>query len=356
MMNPKIEYLYYNLEDEPVSRSRYMSFLREYYGDAAPSRLQRALWYRGTGAYRLLLAIKDGRIVGQSSAYRVSAVISGVSLVLWWSVDTFVLESARGFGIGKGLQKRLHEDLENFSSVSYSRPNGIIKRKCGAGELVRVPFVYLPVDSFASLVLRIFLHRKFHKEIRVPSLFRNKYYHVNKLFDFSRKRYMAREIDLKDSLDRLSPLISESLKKFDFYVVRDKGYMQWKYLENPTIGKFHTLGFYPADSGRMAGCVIFSEPFEKQVFSVSATVSVVLDRFVFSESEITEKQMVLEAMDFLRRRNRKIDGMLYIGETAYIPTLRYPYRGRSFLSTISVGDIRNPYLGYSDQDMEQVGI
>lgn len=355
-MNPKIEYLYYDLEEDPVTRSRYMSFLREYYGDAAPSRLQRALWYRETGAYRLLLGIKDGQLVGQTSAYRVSVVISGALRYIWWSVDSFVLESQRGQGFGKGLQKRLHEDLENFSSVSYSRPNGIIKRKCGAGELARVPFVYLPVDSFASLVLRIFLHRKFHKEIRVPSLFKNKYYHVNKLFDFSRKRYMAREIDLKDSLDTLVPLISESLKRYDFYVVRDKEYMKWKYLENPTIGRFHTLGFYPADSDRMAGCLIFSEPFEKQVFSVSATVSVVLDCFVFAEPKITKKRMVLEAMDFLRKRNRKIDGMLYIGETAYFPTLRYPYRGRSFLSTISAGDIRNPYLGYSDQDMEQVGI
>lgn len=355
-MNPSVEYIYYNLEDAPVTRSQYVSFLHEYYGDDAPSRLQRALWYRETGAYRLLLAIKNKRIVGQTAAYRVTASVLGISLTLWWGVDGFVLESERGLGIGKELQMKLHRDLENFSSVSYSRLNGVIKRKCGAKELAKVPFTYLPADSFISLMSRIFLHKKFHKEIRIPSLFENGYFRINKLFGLRKNRYMVRKFDLKDCIDSLVPLISASLSKYDFYVIRDKEYLQWKYMENPTIGSFNALGFYSTETGKILGCVLFSEPFRKQVFSVYSDVITILDCFVFAEAEITKRQMVMEAIRFSLKTGKRIDGVLYIGKITYFPILRYPITGRSFLSTISSNGIRNPYLGYSDHDMEQIGI
>lgn len=357
MEHSRIEYVYYDLDNNPITQEQYELFLQKYYGTNASVRLQRVSWYKSMGAYKLLLAIKDGEPVGQISAYRIRASIAGRPTTIWWGVDNFVLDDERGQGIGKKLQMKLHQDLENFSSVSYSRLNGIIKRKCGAKELMQIPFTYLPVNSFFSLLLRIILHRKFHKEIRVPTVFRNKYYHLNSLLNFGHKHYTVYELRLETCFETLTPLIAESLKKYDFYVIRDKGYLQWKYLNNPTIGHVHILGFYSTMSKKLLGCIIFSEPFEKDVFSVpSTTIVTILDCFIF-DNNISTRQMVLECIREYCKKRVLIDGILYIGKIPYYPILRYPYKGRYFLSTIvSDGPIQNPYLGYSDQDMEQVGI
>lgn len=112
---------------KPISVDRYKLFLHEYYGDSAEERYRRLEWYKKRGNYYLLLALYNGEPVGQSSAYQASARINGNNSDWWWSVDTFVLSRMRGKGIGKGLQKRLHCDFPNFSSLWYSKSMVLLK-------------------------------------------------------------------------------------------------------------------------------------------------------------------------------------------------------------------------------------
>ena len=72
-----IEYIYWNFENNPVSTKTYKEFLKRAYGERAEYHFKRAEWYNKTGNYHLLLALYNGDVVGQSSAYRSIAHING---------------------------------------------------------------------------------------------------------------------------------------------------------------------------------------------------------------------------------------------------------------------------------------
>ena len=91
-------------------------------------------------------------MVGQASAFKVTAIIEGKEQALYWGCDTFLLQEYRGYGIGKTLQKIMHETCPNFSSAWYSPINGIIKRKCGCFDLMELRFTYYPVSYFMGMM------------------------------------------------------------------------------------------------------------------------------------------------------------------------------------------------------------
>ncbi|MDE6652349.1 MAG: GNAT family N-acetyltransferase, partial [Paramuribaculum sp.] len=128
-----IEYHY--LDD--IESAEYKALLEEYYGNQWHSRYERVLWYKKHTELNILVATDNGKIVGQSSVYKDTAIVKGKPEIIWWSVDTFVLKSERGKGIGKALQAKLHQDFNAISSIWYSRANGIIKIKCGAKQILQ---------------------------------------------------------------------------------------------------------------------------------------------------------------------------------------------------------------------------
>lgn len=350
-----VEYIYWDFKNNPVSIEQYKSFLTEYYGSDADSRYERTMWYYQKGNYHLLLALEDGVLLGQSSAYKVFINIGGKKKEFWWSVDTFVLPAARGKGVGKNLQKKLHKDFPNFSSLWYSKANGFIKRKCGAYGLLKCPFNYYSASSFLSVLLCVFVKRFLHKVVHFPVIYRNKYFILNNLFSFKNK-WIVQDVQLSEHIDELSPLIDESLKEHDFYVIRDKDYLFWKYIENPTIGGYKTLFFYSkSNPEKLLGAVIFSSTYMKTTFSIPLNVFTILDSFIVPGSGLSKRQILLETIRYYHNLGVAVDGILALGDFSYFPFLRYPWDGTALLTNyVGSSNIENPYLSYSDQDMEQM--
>ncbi len=350
-----VEYIYWDFKNTPVTIEQYRSFLTEYYGDSANSRYERAMWYHQRGNYQVLLALENGCIIGQSCVYKVYAIVNGKKEDFWWGVDAFVLPAARGKGVGKKLQKKLHEDFFYFSSLWYSKTNGFIKRKCGAWELVKVPFNYYPVCSFLSVVLRVFIKRVLHHKMFVPITYKDKYFILNNFFA-SRNKWMVKDVCLSEQMDELMPLVNDSLKKHDFYVIRDKDYLIWKYLKNPTIGEYKTLFFYSLiNPDELQGAVIFSTPYIKTTFSIPLKVFTILDCFVLPGSRLSKYRILLETIRYYHQLGIAMDGVLTLGNFSYFPFIRYPWSGTALLTNyVKKTKIENPYLSYSDQDMEQM--
>lgn len=348
--------IYWDFKSNPINMEQYKLFLTSYYGEEADERYARTMWYRQRGDYAVLLAIDDGKLLGQSSAYKVYAMISGRREELWWSVDTFVLPIARGKGIGKKLQKKLHEDFPNFSSAWYSKTNGSIKRKCGAHELLNIPFNYYPVSSYFSVIFRIFIKKILHKDLPIFSaILKNKYYNLNRFWR-STPNFIIKEVNLSDNLKKIVELANFSLEKKDFYIIRDYEYLSWKYLKNPTIGEYKTLFFYDAkQSDKLLGAIIFSMPFLKRVFSTQLKIFTVLDYFILTEETVTKSDALCSAIRYFCEHQIHVDGVLTLENFQYFPLLRYPWKGTPLLSTYAeINNFKTPYLSYSDQDMEQM--
>lgn len=350
-----IEYIYWDFESNPVSIDEYRNFLHEYYGELASERYKRLKWYSETENYHLLLAMYNGRIVGQSSAYKVTATCFGETIIFWWSVDTFVLPKFLGKGIGKGLQKKLHIDHVNFSSLWYSRANGAIKQKCGANAFLLVPFNYFPVNSFFSVIANAIQKTKSNKPSNSSLLLPNIYYRINRFFSNSGS-YLTKEVNLNDSLKDLMVYIENSLKQYDFYVQRDFKYMHWKYITNPTLKEYHTICFYSIHNpNELLGMVIFSGVFTRTVFATPSKVVTILDCFVFNETKFSKRMALLEVISYFHRKRIVFDGCLTLDNISYYPFLRYPYKGSALLSTYNnKQEIKHWYFSYSDQDMEQM--
>lgn len=350
-----VEYVYWDFKQIPVTIEQYKRFLAEYYGESADARYDRMQWYHERGRYKILLAIEDGVLLGQSCVYSVDVVINNEKEELWWGVDGFVLEKARGRGIGKMLQKQLHRDFSFFSSLWYSRLNGIIKHKCGAYGLLKCPFNYYSASSFLSVLLCVFVKRFLHKVVHFPVIYRNKYFILNNLFSFKNK-WIVQNVQLSEHIDELIPLINESLKEHDFYVIRDKNYLFWKYIENPTIGGYKTLFFYSkSNPEKLLGAVIFSSTYMKTTFSIPLNVFTILDSFIVPGSGLSKRQILLETIRYYHNLGVAVDGILALGDFSYFPFLRYPWDGTALLTNyVGSSNIENPYLSYSDQDMEQM--
>lgn len=346
-----IEYIYWDFEKSPVSVNKYKEFLREYYGELAEDRYRRLEWYRKRGNYHLLLALYKGEPVGQASTYQVSVQIKGKSRDWWWSVDTFVLSKMRGKGIGKDLQKQLHLDFPNFSSLWYSKANGAIKRACGATDFLYAHFNFYPVEAFFSVLAKIFFMRYLNRTISIPILGKYKFYHLN-YFQSDLGKYIIREINLKDNLSEISLCAAKALEKYDFYIPRDCDYLRWKYLDNPTLKEYHTIAVYSSYNTTLLGVILFSGVFEKKTFSIPMNVVTILDCFQV-DSCLSKRTLLLLVMNYYKKRSIQIEGILSLQDMAYFPCLRYPYRGVALLST-SKEQIYNFYLSYSDQDMEQM--
>lgn len=345
-----VEYVYWDFEKKPISVDRYKLFLHEYYGDSAEERYRRLEWYKKRGNYYLLLALYNGEPVGQSSAYQASARINGNNSDWWWSVDTFVLSRMRGKGIGKGLQKRLHCDFPNFSSLWYSKSNGAIKRICGSTDFLYTHFNFYPVGAFFSMFSEMFFMRYLNRKISFPVLGEYKFYHLNAL-GIDTGRYIIKEIDLQDNLADISICAAKAQEKFDFYILKDKNYLHWKYIDNPTMGEYHTIAIYSSNS-ILLGMVIFSGMFLRRAFSILKRVVTVLDCFQMNDS-LPKRILLLSVMKYYKTKNVKIDGVLSLQDMNYFPCLRYPNKGVALLSTCKE-KIGSFYLSYSDQDMEQM--
>lgn len=342
-MNLKLEYL----NESNITESQYLDFLEAVHGDNALHRYKdRGNWYNKTNDYHILLAILDNKVIGQASYYAIDVVANKKKTRISWGADTFVLSEARGKGIGKKLQKKLHEDAINFSSVCYAPINGIIKRKCGANQYKKYYFPYYPISKFFSTFFELATLKIFKKKISFNIKIPNLYFLLNKK---NLKGYTIKEIE---NFDNHIDFIQEVLEsKYDFYVYRDKRYLDWKYFENPDLNKIH---IFEVKKGEDTEAIIsFSEAKERTYLMSKFFGSTILDMFIKKDSTFTEKHVISVIVDYYNKKGVKLDGLFTIFDIPYFPKIKYPFSGSPFLSTYN-GHINNPYISFMDQDMEQM--
>ena len=337
-----------------VSDEAYRNFLYEKDGKYyAEQFLQRISWYFQYGKYKLITASINNKIVAHAGAFGVFAMIDGEKVEWWWGVDTFALPEARGKGIGKGLQQRLH-DLPNFSSQAYSKINGNIKLKCGCKSLIDTHFVYYPCSRFFSAIAGMFAIKLFGRECALPSVMQGKYSMLNrslkKSFNFNVKVFADRQ-----PIEKYADFINCNLEKFDFYIQRTPEYLVWKYAENPSMD-YVTMEIYGNTNASLLGLLIFSKVKERVVYMTKLRVSMVLDFVSADDTALDLKDAILLIESYCRQHGIAIDGVCALQKCHYYPRFSYPVKGRSLLSTFDTkgNPIQRPYISYSDQDMEQI--
>lgn len=344
-----VDLVYWNINDHNIPASLYLKFLKEFYknDDEVILRFKRVKWYQQYIDYKILLAISDGEIVGQGCAYKCTVVIKDKEEEWWWGIDNFVLLNKRGKGIGKLLQRKLHNDLHNFSSLWYSPTNGVIKKKCGANVISRIKFNYYPVNNYFCFLISAFVKKLFNKCISFNHLGSNLYYLLNKPLKANK---IVREIDFPNPDYNI--FIKKCLEKYDIYIKRDYNYLLWKYKYNPTLN-YCTLGIYENDGTSLLGIVTFTNAFNRNLYGIKMKVIAILDVFISPISKMTNKEIIYYVIEYSIRNKIQIDGIITLLDASYFPLFRYPINGTPLLSTNNT-ICSKPYFGYSDQDMEQM--
>lgn len=349
-MIDNITYSYLSKRD--VDTQRYKSFLEKYHGKVNfIAWRERIAWYfsRGEENFRILVATMGNEYIGQSCAYCVEGVVLKKHIKIWWGVDAFVLPEMRGKGIGKHLQRKLHEDLPNFSSAWYSPTNGIIKRKCGGRGILHFPFTYYPVSSYFTIVLELALKKLVSRKLTLPRLRLPFFYSkLNSLNEKWIRDYELEDLDINE-LPKLSDFIEDCLSGMQFHVVRSESYLKWKYVDNPRM-RCRVLSV--SENGSRKGLLVFAEPKEESVVMAKAKVVKIYESLFSKESHLAHKKLLSLVADYCHRQNMTLDGILSLQEIQYCPAFVYPRPHSELLSTIEIDRLETGYITYSDQDME----
>lgn len=340
------------LDESEIDSSQYESFFEKYHGKGSfHSWRSKIHWYFSSGNYRILVAIVDGNYVGQSSSYMAKAIVNGEEKDIWWSIDTFVLKEMRGRSLGRKLQEKLHNDLPNFSSVSYSKLNGIIKRKCGAKEFLDFQFNYYPISCYFTLLFELSLKKLISRTISFPKIRLPFFYLKANCLFFKAVQFSVEEIS-DDSFDEdISSFMEQCLRNEPFHIVRSLHYLKWKYRDNPMIS-FHVLSVM--DNGERIGIIVLSDVYKGQYIVTNANLIKVYDYVINPEYEKFRTSIFCCVLNYCSNRWRSIpDGVLSAQSMRYKPSMTYP-RVTHMLSTLEVEKLRSGYISYIDQDMERM--
>ena len=80
----------------------------------------------------LWIAIKDGKVIGQSNALIIPLKIGSKIVTAGWSTDTNILPEYRGFGLGTKLQHMKLNYIKNYMAINIAVINRKIMYKIGA--------------------------------------------------------------------------------------------------------------------------------------------------------------------------------------------------------------------------------
>ena len=322
---------------------RYKKFLKEFYKERFEAKWARYKWYSKIKGYHVLLAEIDGELVGQSCACPCQLSIGGEVRTIYWSVDSFVLTICRGKGVGKALQKKLHEDHEGFSSTSYSSVNGHIKIKCGAHPISTTNFYYYPISSFVSLYFSFAVNKLFNKHLGIIR-FRNLYVKSNYSKDIIIKEESGwNSKDVEFANHTLS-------SRYDMYVYRDDMYMKWKYNENPSVS-YIILKVVTKEN--IVGIVSVSKPSIEVFAGIPLSVVKILDFFNPLNSGLSDKELLNNIKTWIAKNYQDVD--VIMGVTDIATLLKIKYHTRRFLTNLkNIPPVQKPYISCMDQDVEQM--
>lgn len=344
-MNDELNLIY--ITDFDKEKERILELYHEYYGENGLQRFSKRIpWYNSYNDFHMLMAEYNGKFVGQACCYKADICVCGCISSIYWGVDTFVLSSMRGKGIGKKLQAKLHEDWQNFSSAWYSETNGIIKKKCGGSELFPVSFSYYPVSklyaTYIDRIIRKVTHKAANFHLPFPYLYASlNGYHKNKF------TYQETIFNLGNITSIQSWL---SASKYDFYVLRSVEFVNWKYINNPNL-RYHILEV--SENANVCGYIVFSHIFTTDCLGGKANVSNLLDYVFALDTDITIKDIVCLIAKYYKQKGEYLDGVRALGDSDY-KFIQKTIAPSPLLSTMKDVSINNPYLTYIDQDMEQM--
>lgn len=339
------------LTADEIHSPEYMELQNRIHGkNGYVSRLKRMEHYAAMGDFRVIVAIIDGKMVGQASAYRVKALMEGREQPFYWSCDTFLLPESRGHGVGKRLQNELHKACPNFSSAWYSPINGIIKRKCGGSDLVDLKFTYYPVSNFYGLMWQLTSAKLFKKRSIVNAHIPFLYYNLNKLFHKNKwKLYEVVEIPYSDLDEKIAEFMENSLKGYDFHIKRNLDFLKWAY--GWKKGQYHMLAIKRDE--RIDAIVAFSNVHNAtHVIARFKGVSI-LDLVISPDSNLTTKDILLYVIQYYKDRKEEIEGMITFEQMNYFPKFIYPTPSTPLLSTYGK-KLQKGYVSFIDQDMDQL--
>lgn len=349
-MERNIEFKF--LSENEQTGNEYKQLLASFYNNpnAWKSRKQRMEHYSYFGDFRLVVAKLDGELVGQASAYRVNAVINGKDEPFYWGCDTFLLPNSRGLGLGKQLQKILHTECPNFSSAWYSPINGIIKRKCGASELMNLKFTYYPVSNFWGMMFQLASSKVLNKRIAIKPIFGSIYYYLNKGFRVNKIRnYDLSKVSFNNINDELSDFMESALQQYDFHIKRDLNFLKWAYGWKNDSYDMYTF----KKSGKIEAMISYSQVHNCN-FVVSSVPGVsILDLVISPTSELKEKDLLLFVIEQCKREHKQIECVIALQDIQYFMKFTYPRPSVSLLSTYG-RKVNKGYISLIDQDMDQI--
>lgn len=335
-----VEYQYVDPINPPDG---YLEMLHKWHGKEKWNRFKKAQfeWYQQHPKYKIYAVKVDGVFVGQATAFGVNFCNQNEINELWWGVDTFLFKDYRGDGKGKQLQKKMHDDLPNFTSAAYSPINGIIKNKCGANTLFVKKEYYYPVTIFFSLLFSIFVKKIFHKNIKywitIPNLY-------TKFYRLKTHSYEIREAVIDEAL---VSFINDTLRsQYDFFVLRNVEYMKWKYERNPAF-KYKFFEF--RKDGLVHAVVGFTDVRRYSIGGKTTNSVKILDSIIIKESKLTHNNLLVFVIDYWKQQGYYLDGVFSLIPCSFFPRVCIQ---KPVLSTIDA-IIRKPYITYLDQDMEQ---
>lgn len=256
-------------------------FYRKAYGDA---RFQYKYPLRWNWLYRsnpfipedfglpLWIAVHQGEIVGHTGAMLVPCKINDKTRLAAWSVDTRVLPSYLGTGLGKRLQKANQDAHEIFMSLSMSPANRAIKKKLGA---VSGPAAYLYVHTLRIDSALLFEGIRLSLQNRLGALAGQKAWQMLNIsgIPWLFSKYLETRLRLRQSKQKFSlpgnsmhftpvsrfgpeadQLWETCRSEYNFCVERTSTYLNWKYVDQPHISYNR---FYAYKNDRLAGLIVF---------------------------------------------------------------------------------------------------
>lgn len=347
------------LEDGDLRSDNYKEFVeseefRAFMRGAAPGYydqyMEKVAFNRSCFEYKILGAKLDGKIVGQSCALKAYAIAKGKRVEWWWSVDTFLMKACRGKGIGKQLQKILHDTLPNFSSAWYTPDNERVKKKCGAHGIGAIDFAYYPISTslfiFGDLAFRKLFKRPIPFRISIPYMYSS----LNGLFLKTRlKDYSVTEIPYDAMNEDVSAFMETALSKRDFHIERSLHFLKWRYSFLPA--GYQMLRF--EKEGKTEAIVAFSNVYNSRFDEAPIKGVTIYDMVISPESKLSKKQLLIYIANRFRKQHAKVDGFQMLDNFRYFGRWRYPFHSSPILTTLP-GEYRDVYLTFADQDMYQI--
>ena len=194
--------------------------------------------------------------VGFTAVFPRRMLVNGEEEICWNCGDFSIEPKYRSLGIALQLRKEAKKEVENGRvSFLYAHPNDrmkIVHLKAGHQQLGYMHRYSLPLrmnDYFQTKLNSELLA----KAIAVPV---NQVLNMNLLFHRKKVRLESVLFEIPEFNDQHEKLFWEFAKSYSVIGVRDKTYLNWKYLENPNF-QYMLMNFFSGK--KLIGYIVFSK-------------------------------------------------------------------------------------------------